>query len=67
MLPAGIDQPRPAVDPLDHNNPGRRKDIVAANRRRRRRDLPGRYEWGPLIFRAILIVVDWFVNGNGSK
>jgi hypothetical protein len=40
---------------------------MAANRRRRRRELPSHTEWGPLILRVILIVVDWLVNGNGSK
>ncbi|GLW25317.1 hypothetical protein Mame01_53590 [Microbispora amethystogenes] len=40
---------------------------MAAKRRRRRRALPSHTEWGPLILRAILILVDWFVNGNGSK
>lgn len=38
-----------------------------AARKRRRRKLPALPEWGSHVARAILIAVDWFVNGGGSK
>ncbi|MEV4753033.1 hypothetical protein AB0K21_42380 [Streptosporangium sp. NPDC049248] len=40
---------------------------MAAKGRRRRPNQSPPLEWGTLALRAVLIVVDWLVNGNGLK
>ncbi|MDP9848142.1 hypothetical protein J2853_007353 [Streptosporangium lutulentum] len=39
---------------------------MAAHRRRRKKKL-ALDDWGPLAIRALLIVVDWWVNASGPR
>jgi len=35
--------------------------------KKRRRKMPNFAEWGTLATRAVLIVVDWLINGHGPR
>lgn len=38
---------------------------MAARRRRHNRPVPG--DWATLVIRALLILVDWSLNGHGPR